>query len=163
MSELTLVVLVPVILLFYLALTFTFCLRRQKKEEKELTRHREIGWQLPLCNEIENTFSIKLDRFIEVRESHVKEEIIRQVNLLAKQTAEACMNQDKANRGKIETYRLGRKAYELKIQWSKARDLALKIAPELADRLPHFSKFEPLKSYNAKHLLQKKARQPVVT
>lgn len=42
-----------------------------------------------------------------------------------------------------------------KSTWAALRDTALYGIPELKDRLPHFSEFEPLKSYNEEHLLRK--------
>ena len=53
---------------------------------------------------------------------------------------------------------------QMKIAWASLRNLALEAVPELKDRLPHFSEFEPLKSYNADYLLKKKAgQQKIVT
>lgn len=106
-----------------------------------------------------------------IHESYTQDEIIREVNLLAYQTAMACVNQDKAGRGKKTdlcwhesanghtwTVSWDTEAREKKASWSEARKLALQICPELAERLPHFSKFEPLKSYREEHI-QKKARK----
>ena len=46
----------------------------------------------------------------------------------------------------------------LKQDWTEERKLALQICPKLADRLPHFSRFEPLKSYREEHIREKKAK-----
>ncbi len=126
----------------------------QKEEEERKRNEKTIFWRL--SSEVSNTFHVWLGN---VHEDHVLDEIVRQMSLLAEQTAEACVKQSKTSRGGIEVYNAGQVVYQLKTKWSKARELALLIAPELEERLPHFSEFEPLKSYNAEHLLQKKAKR----
>lgn len=126
---------------------------KKKLLEEQEERNQEI--LLRLSDEVCSTFHVWLEN---VHENHTQDEIIRCMDILAHQVAEACVNQDKFNRGEKESYSLGQKTYLLKIKWSNARKLALQIAPELENRLPHFSEFEPLKSYNEEHLLKKKVK-----
>ena len=131
----------------------------QNREAKE-KQEEQILQQL--MKEIANTFHFDLSGVREILEDiheiYVQDEIVRFISLLACEVAEACVNQDKANRGETQFYHLGQETSRLKAKWSKARMLALLIAPELANRLPHFSEFEPLKSYMEEHILQKKAK-----
>ena len=155
---------------------YYYKLPRRKKEEEEFWRKNKEEAARKNKEEILNrlnedafeTFCVELDT---INEKGAQDEIVRIVNLLAHETSEACMNQDKfGRREKVRPYLnpgnddtlfpdyipWSTVADRLKISWSKTRNLALQIAPELADRMPHFSQVEPLKSYNEEHLLQKK-------
>ena len=104
-----------------------------------------------------NTFSVDPDK---IHESATQDEIVRLVNLLACRTSLACMNQDKEVReeavyGKRKALSWDEESKVLKIEWAEARKLALRISPELAGRMPHFSEFEPIKSYREEHLKEK--------
>ena len=127
------------------------CSRRMDEENR---RVRKLIYLDGLRGMTELIFAVKLE---DIHESTTQDEIVRIVNLLAIETSMACVNQDKYVRGGCGRDWSG-SANLLKIKWSEARKFALKIAPELADRLPHFSEFEPLKSYNAEHLLKKKTK-----
>jgi hypothetical protein len=147
---------------------------RKWKEQNDLYHLRRI---------VDNLFRFDLD---EVKESVNQDEIVRLVNLMAVQTAMACVKQDKACRGgkeepfyscannaceelcwanierdpRIISWHQGASWFNVvesrKGTWANVRKIALQIAPELKDRLPHFSEFEPLKSYNEEHLLGKR-------
>ncbi len=143
---------------------------RQKWELEEQKRNKEeIFNQLAfLAKEV---FGVDLHL---IHESGTQDEIVRIVNLRGHEAAQACVNQDKTNRGENiklyirpkdrdeylhpEQFTWDEMAHEFKIAWSEKRNLAIQIAPELTNRMPHFSEFEPLKSYNAEYLLQKKAK-----
>ncbi len=129
--------------------------RREKKErerEKKESTRQEL---LRLLEErVHNAFSFELDT---IHESDTQDEIVRVVNLLARRTAEACFNQETTT-DSCSDYEVGC----LKRRWSDTRKLALQIAPQLADRMPHFSDFEPLKSYREEHLQEKAKKQSVV-
>lgn len=145
--------------------------RRVEDEEKD-RRNEERSNRYWLQKEVLETFAIELDTIDEIS---TQNEIVRIVNLMAHETATACVNQDKAGRGeevpayylsdptfsRYESARWGEKASKMKIEWSKTRKLALQVAPKLEDRMPHFSEFEPLKSYNAKYLRQKAEKRAV--
>ena len=135
----------------------------QKKSDEE---HKFIQFR----TSCKDTFGFELET---VNESGNQNEVIRIVNLLAFETSKVCVNQDIANRGKkVKKYIHPKDQDSLfhdfvswdtvvkdkKICWEETRKLALQIAPELKDRMPHFSEFEPLKSYNAEHLLKTKAK-----
>jgi hypothetical protein len=134
--------------------------RKKKAEEDERARlkERKNSTLLVLGHEVDRLFGVELST---IHETHTQDEIVRVVSLLAHQAAEACVNQDKAVRGEQVKYSddCYHSANARKIDWSKARKLALQICPELKDRLPHFSEFEPLKSYNAEHQAQKQAKR----
>lgn len=144
--------------------------KRRKMWVKEDTRRciekRKQAILDDLRNAVHYAFCVELDT---IHESYTQEEIVRVVNLLAYQTAVACVNEDKIGRGEglIKTevvdwrqltnhgFSWSEFAKSRKIEWSNRKKLALKIAPELTDRMPHFSEFEPLKSYNAERLRKK--------
>jgi len=70
----------------------------------------------------------------------------------------ACVKRDKfIRRPNKESFGVQEYAIKEKREWTELRNFALEIAPRLADRLPHFSEFEPLKSHKAEELLQKKS------
>lgn len=164
---------IVIISTFILIIGGGILMNKLRREKKEIVKYecvlRERNEQMRVLHnfgvEIYNIFGVELGM---VNESSTQDEIVRIVNLIAHQTALACVNQDKDGRGEqVESYphhSVGIPGWEnaakaLKRKWSNARNLALQAAPELKDRLPHFSEFEPLKSYNAEHLLQKKAKQ----
>ena len=126
--------------------------RRRKKEKEESTQRSR--WLTA-----HTIFAVDVDP---PYENQAYDEIVRAVNLLAHLTAEACVSQDKFVRN--EGTKLNHdtswddEVRRRKEKWSMERGFALQIAPELADRLPHFSEFEPLKSYRAEHV-QKKAKK----
>jgi hypothetical protein len=144
-------------------------LKRKKEKEEEKKRQednrraqeeKQRGILYRLGIEVKRVFSVEPDT---IHENTTQNEIVRVVNLLAYQTAVACVNQDKVARGekKVEPYHNpDAEASKLKIEWANIRKLALAICPELASRLPHFSEFEPLKSYREEHL-QEKANKKV--
>lgn len=93
-------------------------------------------------------------------ENQAYDEIVRIVNILAQLTANACVAQDKFVRSeKIDEIHPSTswddEVSNRKWKWSNKRNSALRICPELASRLPHFSEFEPLKSYREEHLQEK--------
>lgn len=93
--------------------------------------------------------------------NYAYDEIVRLVNLQAVNIAKLCVQQDKVNRGIFSTSQdsyLDEELKSCKRNWSSSKNAVLKIEPNLDDRMPHFSEFEPLKSYNAEHLLKKKAK-----
>lgn len=93
-------------------------------------------------------------------ETKVKDEMVRIINLLAQKIASLCTVQNKANiEGKYETSSIDSSVEREKTLWSFERGRVLEIWPELKDRMPHFSEFEPLKSYKEEHLLKKEARK----
>jgi flagellar biosynthesis/type III secretory pathway M-ring protein FliF/YscJ len=130
----------------------------QEEEEKEIKefnqkRPKEIAWE---------KFGLNLGSTL-IDKNVTYDEIIRQVNYLALQTARSCVKQDKANRRKGEKeidklYDINNEVVSYKVKWSTMRKYALVVSPELGDRMPHFSEFEPLKSYNEEHLLKKKIK-----
>lgn len=126
--------------------------RRDEEQEKEYER-KEIEVHIP------NTFSVKLGNTLEDK-NKAYDEIVRLVNLEAVRTAKVCVKQDKKNRGDDGGYdeHFDSDVADLKLSWAKMRNNALKLNPKLRDRMPHFSEFEPLKSYNEEHLLKKKAK-----
>jgi len=135
---------------------------KEKKEEARIAR-------IDLKEEVWETFSVDIDK---ADESVTRDEIIRNVNLVAQQVSYACVNQIKVNNGeKIEPYITfddddtnmvlerkipwNKRVGDLKKTWYEVRQLALQVIPNFGDKMPHFSEFEPLKSYNEKYLLQK--------
>lgn len=155
---------VPVVLIVFVVgtLIWGFCFARpranmeEKMEEEEAARERKQEILDCLQDEAHEAFGIELDT---VHESATQDEIVRMMNLLAIKTATECVNYDKQVRGVLDcswNYKGG--SARLKHEWSETRKLALRICPELASRLPHFSEFEPLKSYREKHI-QEKARK----
>ena len=141
--------------------------QKKEREEEDAAREKERrlkAVQDQLAYDVRNSFSVEPDT---IGENYTQNEIVRIVNLLAQQASFACVNQDKEGRGE-EPGRRGcerpswdAEAHFLKKEWSQKKNLALQICPDLKDRLPHFSEFEPLKSYNAEHLVQKRAKQAV--
>lgn len=150
---------------------------RKRREEEELNqkRSRQVqedekrGILYRLGLEVEKAFSVDLKV---IQEDTTQDEVVRIVNLLAYQVAVACVNQERVTRGeKVEPYHdpkdihccnhisWGEATARLKIEWAKSRNLAIQICPRLTERLPHFSEFEPLKSYHEERFLQKKAKQ----
>jgi hypothetical protein len=128
--------------------------RMEEEEKKEAERHHKEAILHDLDSKIQGVFHVELDT---VHETTTQDEIVRIVNLLACQTAMACVKQEKYIRQGGDSDKYDHLPDGLKMEWLEARKLALQIVPDLADRLPHFSEFEPLKSYNAEHLLKKKA------
>lgn len=147
--------------------------KREKEHKLQQEKHENEGIIYRLGVEVLNTFSVDLKT---INETNTQDEIIRIVNLLAYRVAVACVNSDKSARGeKVELYvdpdeneHFSGRPWSvivtmLKVRWLNRKNLALQICPELKDRLPHFSEFEPLKSYNTEHLLQKKAKQQSIS
>lgn len=149
-----------------------FKTRKQKEEDKEdrLREAKEVREEIfgNLRFEVWQKFAVELDT---IHGAYSQSEIVRIVNLLAYRTAVACMNQDKEGRGlKIprpwnespngHTWQVSwdTEARNLKREWSESRKLAFQIIPELKDQMPHFSEFEPLKSYNAEHRLKSNSK-----
>ncbi|MFA5773202.1 MAG: hypothetical protein WC908_00820 [Candidatus Paceibacterota bacterium] len=148
---------------------------REKKWNKEIQEIKDYQKKsdeehkfIQLRTSCKDTFGFELET---VNESGNQNEVIRIVNLLAYETSEACVKQNMENRGKkVKKYVHPKDQNNLfpdfiswdtvvqrrKISWAETRELALKIVPELKDQMPHFSEFDPLKSYSAKHLLKKK-------
>lgn len=124
--------------------------RKRYKEEERLRKEK-----LELEREVRRTFHVDLET---VQEPTTQDEIIRIMDLLAFCAADACVNQDKALRGETELRR-GEEVAGYKLRWAYSRDLVLRVAPELVDRMPHFSEFEPLKSYREEHLRDKAERR----
>lgn len=124
-----------------------------KKRQAKETQDRILYY---LRNKVNLVFGIELDT---IHESGTQDEVVRLVNLLAIETSVICVHQDKGKRKGNLHAAVDGDVYSAKRKWSEARNLALQICPELEERLPHFSEFEPLKSYNAEHLLQKKVKR----
>ena len=148
----------------YCGYTFVAKPRKQNKEQEEQERREqrekdhEIAYKklivekfLPSCFGVEMRDNLEKDY----------DEIVRLVNLEAIKTAQACVKQDKSNRENFEhlTRFFDHDVNDLKRSWAEMRNNALKLCPNLKDRLPHFSEFEPLKSYNEEHLIQKKVNK----
>jgi hypothetical protein len=123
------------------AFWFRSKLNRKHKEENDLRDRSDRERQIlaNLTHEVSQVFAVDL---AEVDAVETQNEIVRIVGILAHRAATACVNQVKSTYSDYDV-RL------LKLKWAEARRLALKIAPELAERLPHFSEYEPLKSSNA--------------
>lgn len=134
-------------LIFYLILSFLSLSREYEKKETE-SENKRVHERLR--NWVFVVLGIDLNT---INEDGTKNEIIRVVNSLAKKTSFLCVQEDEYNRKK-GSYP-SESVYDNKKKWAEARELAFNIAPELKDRMPHFSEFEPLKSYNAEHLIQK--------
>ena len=127
----------------------------QKKEDEEKEKQAQI-----LPDSVWYSFHVKLDS---INEPEIQDEIVRIVNLAAVKVAIVAMNQDKKSRG-IEIddrYEWATETYpyvkwdrgdfgKYNSEWTDLRGLCLKILPALKDRVPHFSQFEPLKSYSKK-------------
>ncbi|MEI6580598.1 MAG: hypothetical protein WCO07_00290 [bacterium] len=155
-------------------LDYFFPERIKKREElykKEQALYEQQKKEQNLKNlscEVSNILGVEL---FKINEIETQDEIVRIVNLSAYKTANACVNQEKENRGeKVEKYIYPSDNGTLfpvyyswdsmvpifKTEWAQKRNLALKIMPELADRMPHFSQVEPLKTYNENYLQKKK-------
>jgi hypothetical protein len=162
----------PVKFLFYLLFPG---LKKKKEIGQKLEREKEDRLNLErekqnildnLQSRIREQFSVGLDM---IKETTTQDEIVRVVNLVAHQVSVACVNQDKFARGeKVEPYKepgassyvegdysWNERTHKLKRYWSEIRKLAIQALPELEKRMPHFSEFEPLKSYNEEYLKQK--------
>ncbi len=151
-SLLFIILLVSGFLLFFLAVVQGEK-SSKKRDEKEKKERQHAGILSQLAYRAETLFGVEFDT---IQEDDTQDEVVRIVNLLAFETATACVDEDKSRRNGSKFGRGEVKdVTDRKIEWSKARNFALLIAPELKDRLPHFSELEPLKSYNAEHLRQK--------
>jgi len=130
---------------------------KKEKEEYEEKASRDAKDKILdiLQLKVDIMFGLELNK---IYESGTQDEIVRIVNLLAHETASACEREDKARRGGYFHPSQRSDAGFKKREWSEKRNLALQVCPELKERLPHFSEFEPLKSYREEHLLQKKAK-----
>lgn len=149
--------------------------KRDKREEEEAQKNRlreqeeeQRGILYRLGEEVKKVFAVDLGT---IHENTTQDEVVRVVNLLAYKTAVACVNEDKIVHGeKVEPSHhpedntinrdtpWGEITAKRKIEWANTRKLALQICPELAEQMPHFSEFEPLKSYREEHLLEKRAK-----
>lgn len=132
--------------------------QEKRNQQKKKFKKKEKKWEME--EYLPGLFGIEMGNNLEDK-NKAYDEIVRLVNLEAVRTAEACVEQDKINRGvggedidRFYDYDVA----DLKADWAKMRNNALKLCPDLKDRLPHFSEFEPLKSYNAEHLLKKKQK-----
>jgi len=142
--------------------------KKKQKKEDELLEKSRVQWaeeekkrkeqetREHLVRTLRSAFGVELDT---IHEQETQDEIIRIMNLLAYRAAAACVNQDKAIRGEEDLSREYQDVGEIKLRWAEARKFILQIAPELTKLMPHFSEFEPLKSYRADHIRQKKAKQ----
>ena len=132
---------------------------QEKKEEEEASRRASREAQESILRNLSISLGLEFGVELEtIHESNTQDEIVRIVNLRAIETANSCVHEDKKSRrgSSADSSRYEKNA------WYQARSLALQICPELKNRLPHFSEFEPLKSYNAKNLLRKKAKRDAV-
>lgn len=138
----------------------------EQREKELLAQLRGYVWA---------RFGVELNT---VHESTTQDEIIRMVNLSACEVATVCVEQDRARRGEVykktpchfdypevrstscsnDDITWDQVVLWKKRRWFEARRLALQICPELTSRLPHFSEFEPLKSYREEHLRDKAAK-----
>lgn len=118
----------------------------EEKKERELNNRRVIALD----------FGIDFHEIGTDQEGKAYDEIVRTVNLLAHRLAMICVKQDKANRSGEKSNSFDNDVYNQKWDWSYMRGKALKICPELIARMPHFSEFEPLKSYQEERIIQKK-------
>jgi hypothetical protein len=167
------------IVITVLALSFLALKKRRERKNEEYKKSEEYYKKKReednknstfhyLKMEIKSVFSVDLEL---IKEMGTQDEIVRTVNLYAYKVAEACVNQDKFARGEkvkpytepSDTYSVNpdyswnERTHKLKKYWSEIRKLAIQALPELEKRIPHFSEFEPLKSYNEEHLRQKSA------
>lgn len=126
--------------------------KRNRKREKDKKEHER--WEME--ESLPNFFGVEISDNFEDN-SKAYDEIVRLVNLEAIRTAISCVKQDKENRGvnKDVSVFFDYDVADQKGSWAKMRNNALKLNPNLKDRLPHFSEFDPLKSYNEEHLLKK--------
>jgi hypothetical protein len=145
---------------------FAFYLTKKDKKEEEAEKlaanlKEEEDSLHQLRYDVNSTFGVKLE---DVHENTAQDEMVRVVNLLAFLVSEACVNQEKESRHvavAFPPHSTHWGDYEVRIRkakWAVARNLAIQLIPELADRLPHFSEFEPLKSYREEHLEQKRRK-----
>jgi hypothetical protein len=135
---------------------FVFEPREQKKWDEENKKAQEKERHDYLCFKAVTVFGVDIEGSFG---NAVFDEIVRNVNLLAFKAAEACVKQDIQTREGGSKYSdWASEAVHSKREWSEARNLAILIRPQLTDRMPHFSEFEPLKSYNAEHQQMKAKR-----
>ena len=129
---------------------------KAKKKAKEETKKRVL---YHLGIRVDLAFGVDLGT---INESGTQDEIVRIINLLAYETASVCVKEDTDRRNNSFHISRTNDASLKKREWSEKRNLALQILPELKDRLPHFSEFEPLKSYREEHLREKERRKSVI-
>lgn len=120
--------------------------REKIKADKVASVASQKLWR---CREIAKWFQVDFDR---INEKGTQDEIVRCVNILACRTAKDCFDQSCSSAEKRDI--LDDLSAKSKRAWLEARNSALEICPELEGRMPHFGEFEPLKSYNAEHLIQ---------
>jgi hypothetical protein len=120
-------------------------IRRQKtvEIERQITLQRKQAIALVI-------FGVSLDR---INEKVIQDKIVDRVNSLAIQVSEANVNYDKATRGEEVTQppvggTWNKQVASLKGKWRTRRNFALRIAPELEDRMPNYSVFIPLENQN---------------
>ena len=146
-------------------------LKKEKQEEKEKEQKKTKERILKELKEnVWKIFSVDLNH---IHVSEVQDEVIRVVNSIAQETSVACVKQIKFQLGeKIGLYvrpdcdptwfspiSWNQRADVLKKEWFNAKQLALQIIPNIGDKMPHFSQFEPLKSFNAEHILEKQTKK----
>jgi len=140
---------IPIPLLFLLLFAvgvFHKLYKENRERAEEKWREKEI-WER-LRKEVIDTFHIWPE---DVHERHVQNEIVRIVNLLAFETASACVRENKAIQSNSFHPSQKNDVSFKKREWSQKRNLALQICPKLKDHMIHFSEFEPLKSYREEH------------
>ncbi|MEI7688754.1 MAG: hypothetical protein WCI91_01055 [Candidatus Nomurabacteria bacterium] len=104
-------------------------------------------------------FGVKLGTNLQSN-NYAYDEIIRIVNLIAINVSQLCVEQDKINRSDSKIWEkkcIDEQLKEIKTKWAEMRESAVYIKSDLINHLPHFSEYEPLKSYNAENNLRKKS------
>lgn len=152
---------IALVLVIVLIVSGYYALREEAEEQRHVEEEKEEREQQYKLNEARS--QARYEFGVDVKppyKSQAYDEIVRIVNLLAQLTAKACVAQDKFVRSeKIDEIDHNTtwddEVNSRKRKWSQKRNLALRVCPELASRLPHFSEFEPLKSYREDHLREK--------
>lgn len=172
MNEVNLSLRAVAMVLVLMLLAFLVCVlvldvmrKRSKQERREAARAPKRALE-ELKSSVSDVLLVDFDM---IHEPGTQDEIVRVVNLRAHVASVMCVSQDRVARGlapltdQIESNTfLAYSGWDVEVSaarsdWSEARNIALEIAPELKDRMPHFSQFEPLKSYNEANLLRKRA------
>jgi hypothetical protein len=139
---------------------------QEKKDWEEKNKNRAVEVEKQrIFNDLKykvlEYFSVELEK---IDQTGTQDEIVRVVNLLATEIAIACVNSDKAARGEtVKPYYDPSKdkhfqdfipwaevVMKKKILWAKSRNVAILAMHELESRMPHFSEYEPLKTYRQK-------------
>jgi hypothetical protein len=129
-------------------------LQQEQKEEDEYVQREKDSAEHWIRRNLSDWFGMTPD---DVHNTASQEEIVRIVNLEASRVSQLCHNQTQMLLG-------GRglnggddaEVSQAKGRWAEKRNLTIELVPELAGRMPHFSEFEPLKSYHEERIAQKR-------